>query len=307
MASVTIRVPASTTNFGPGFDCFGAALQLWNYVRLENAAVTAGPAMALEAAEVFFAQSGIGKHPIRVTIQGHVPQARGLGSSVTLRLGTLLALNGLHHDPLDAAEIFRLCAGLENHPDNAAAACFGGFVIARNSGNRVSRFDVDSKVRFVLFVPELELKTSDARRVLPQQYPQDDVVQNLANASLIAAAFAGADYEALRGCFADRVHQPYREPLIPILSRVIAAGESAGALGGFLSGSGSTIACIATREPEEIANAMTNAAAGFPGSSLILGVDNEGARVTSPVSALDTLPSEPTFTEGQEGHKDGPI
>jgi homoserine kinase len=278
MPAVTVQVPASTTNFGPGFDCFGAALNLWNYVTVEEAGDNEAPLMALEAAERFFASAEMKSHPVQVLIKGAVPPARGLGSSVTLRLGTLLGLNALHDFQLQSAELFALCADLESHPDNAAAACFGGFVIAKN--NRVQKITVDQQLTFVLFVPDFEVKTSDARRVLPQTYSREDIVQNLANASLIAACLAERNYEGLTGCFNDRIHQPYREPLVPFLSAVIAAGQSAGAFGGFLSGSGSTIACLTVRDPAQVAKAMAGAAA-CPGSTLTIGVDNEGARVVS--------------------------
>ncbi len=279
MASVTVQVPASTTNFGPGFDCFGTALQLWNYVTVEDSVQNRGPELATTAAQFFFAQSSLPSRPVQVSVQGNVPPARGLGSSATLRLGTLLALNALLGDPLRRSTIFGFCVDLETHPDNVAAACYGGFVIATNNGNQLRRFDVDPAMSFVLFVPDLEVKTSRARQVLPDLYRREDILQNLANASLIAAAMASQDYSMLQGCFADRLHQPYREPLIPILNRVIDAGTAAGALGGFLSGSGSTIACVTLDKPNEVAQAMAGAAGQTSGSTMIVRADNQGATI----------------------------
>ncbi len=279
MASVTVQVPASTTNFGPGFDCFGAALQLWNYVTVEDAGQNSGPELATTAAQLFFTRSNLPSRSVHISVQGEVPPARGLGSSTTLRLGTLLGLDALLGNPLDRTAIFGLCVELETHPDNAAAACYGGFVIAKNNGNQLTRFDVDPAMSFVLLVPDLEVKTSHARQVLPELYRREDILQNLANVSLIAAAMASHNYSMLQGCFADRLHQPYREPLIPILNRVIEGGTAAGALGGFLSGSGSTIACVTLEKPKEVARAMAEAAGQTSGSTMIVRADNHGARI----------------------------
>ena len=273
---LTIQVPASSTNLGPGFDCLGAALELWNRIEIEKGSAK-HPEIVSRAAAHFFTATGIGPFGFRFEIAGKVPLARGLGSSATLRLGLLLGLNALAGEPANREQLFHLCAELEGHPDNAAAACYGGFTIVRQG--QVSRFDVDPSVSFVLFIPEVEVKTDDARRLLPQTYPQEAVVQNLANVSWIAASFASKDYQKLRNVFRDSVHQPYRKPLVPFLDRVIEAGTEAGALGGFLSGSGSTIACVTTERPEEVAAAMLKAAPEVQAEILIVGADNLGARI----------------------------
>jgi homoserine kinase len=273
---LTVQVPASTTNLGPGFDCLGAALELWNRIEIEKGNAK-HPEVVSRAAAQFFTATGISPFGFRFEIAGKVPLARGLGSSATLRLGVLLGLNTLAGEPANREQLFHLCAELEGHADNAAAACYGGFTIVRQG--QVSRFDVDPSVRFVLFVPEVEVKTDDARRLLPQTYPREAVVQNLANVSWIAASFASKDYQKLRNVFRDSVHQPYRKPLVPFLDRVIEAGTEAGALGGFLSGSGSTIACLTTERPKEVAAAMLKAAPEVQAETLIVGADNLGARI----------------------------
>jgi homoserine kinase len=273
-----IQVPASTTNLGPGFDCLGAALQLWNRIEVEKDNTSQKhPEVVSRAADLFFAATDGTRFGFRFEVDGNIPRARGLGSSVTLRLGVLLGLNALAGEPATREQLFHLCAELEGHPDNAAAACYGGFTIVRH-GN-VVRFDIDPAVRFVLFVPEIEVKTDEARRLLPNSYTREAVVQNLANVSLIAASFASGDYHTLRNAFQDFVHQPYREPLVPFLGRVIEGGTKAGALGGFLSGSGSTIACLTTERPVEVAAAMLKAAPEIKAETLIVGADNIGARI----------------------------
>lgn len=280
--AVKIQIPASTTNFGPGFDCLGAALQLHNRVQIDpdgDWEQSTHPSIVRAAAKAFFSAARLDPFVFQCKISGDVPPARGLGSSVTVRLGILLGLNVLGGSPLTRNRIFQLCSELEGHPDNAAAALYGGFVVVNKSGNQVHRFDVDSTVTFVLLIPDLEVRTTDARAVLPEAYPRSDVVYNLANSSQIAAAFASRRYEILRDAFADRLHQPYREPFVPFLNAVIDAGCRAGAYGGFLSGSGSTIACVTSGNATQVAEAMLSAVPRIQSTTLVVGVDNSGAQI----------------------------
>ncbi|MBV9489738.1 MAG: homoserine kinase [Verrucomicrobia bacterium] len=281
--SARVRVPASTSNLGPGFDCLGLALGLHNDVRVEPAGATEPPASPFlaDVAQAFFAGSGLKPFPFRAKIEGDVPQARGLGSSVTVRLGVLMGLNRLCGNPLDRNQLFQRSAELEGHPDNAAAACFGGFSVVRKRGREpaeVLRYDVDPALKVVLCVPDFEIQTTAARKVLPTHYPREDVLTNLTNTAAIVAAFTSRDYGLLRGAFTDRIHQPYRQHLVPFLPDVIAAGTAAGALGGFLSGSGSTIACMTLHQEQEVARAMLAAVPGQAAVTRVICVDNAGAK-----------------------------
>lgn len=284
MQSVTIRVPATTANLGPGYDCLGIALGLANRVtvtRQPAAPVSKegfhpGDAMAREAAETFFLKTGLAEFSFVWTIEGEVPPSRGMGSSVTVRLGLLSGLNALAGSPLTRYELFELCAKLEGHPDNAAPAAFGGFTVA--GGTVTARFEVSPELTFVLLIPDFEVSTPAARQVLPAQIDHAAAVLSCANASRITAAFASKHYELLRGAFADGLHQPFRRGLIPFLPEVIAAGERAGALGGFLSGSGSTICCVTLSNPDEVAAAMSAAAQGVH-KTVLTCADNTGAVV----------------------------
>ena len=281
---VTVQVPASTTNLGPGFDCLGVALQLWNRTRVRRVnpssrSAYAHPKMVDEAARAFFSSSAAPAFEFDWSLQGDVPSARGLGSSVTLRLGLLLGLNELAGGACSISEIKQLCDRLEGHPDNTAAALSGGFTIVNAVRNVIHRFDVSADLRFVLFIPDFEVATAEARRVLPSAYPRADIVENLANVALISAAFATRDYESLRGLFNDRMHEPFREPLVPMLRDVVRAGQKAGALGGFLSGSGSTIACLTIEDPAPVADAMQAAAGKSKGKISIVQADNTGAQI----------------------------
>jgi homoserine kinase len=278
--AISVQIPASTTNLGPGFDCLGIALQLWNRVTIDVAEGEAStPEMVTQAVDLFFNHTSRKRVPISFSVEGDVPQARGLGSSVTLRLGILMALDRITQSGLSREAICALCAKLEGHPDNAAAALFGGFTIVTKSRNRVVRFDVDPALKFVLFVPNFEVKTSDARTVVPGSFSRGDVVENLGNASLIAAAFASREYRHLHGAFVDRLHQPFREKFVPFLPRLLRAAADAGALGGFLSGSGSTVACLTLSDGKDLASALEAAVPEEEAKVLIISADNDGARI----------------------------
>ena len=145
MQTVTVEVPATTSNLGPGYDCLGIALGLANRVTITRADDAPPPLpMAREAADAFFARAEVAPFAFTCEIAGDVPMSRGLGSSVTLRMGTVTGLNALAGGPLSRATIFEICAGLEGHPDNAAPAMFGGFTVAGGGeGDAPFRFPVD--------------------------------------------------------------------------------------------------------------------------------------------------------------------
>ncbi len=296
MQRVTVRVPGSTSNLGPGFDCLGVALRIHNSVTLVRSRVrsVSHPRIVSEAADRFFKHARRRPFSFSYCIAEQVPRARGLGSSATVRLGVLLALNRLSDSPLDRAAIFGICAELEGHPDNAAPATFGGFTVTRNDGfpavifrrlpkpsllgYTTQHFDVSPRLHFVLLIPELKIKTSKARRILPSKISRIAAVENCGNACALTAAFVSQDYRKLRGTFTDYLHQPFRSKLLAFLPRVIAAAERAGALGAFLSGSGSTIAAVTLHAPKKVAAAMVHAAR-TPARTIITHASNRGAQV----------------------------
>ncbi|HSP44661.1 MAG TPA: homoserine kinase [Chthoniobacterales bacterium] len=277
MQQVTVRVPASTSNLGPGFDCLGLALRIYNHVTISRGRGKRAATMALAAGDAFFKRAGRRPFSFSCLISGDIPQSRGLGSSAALRLGVLHGLNEVGDRPLQRREIFEICARLEGHPDNAAPACYGGFNVVRGLDRQM--FTVSSQLHFVLLVPDFEIATAEARRLLPSRIDRLKAVENSRNACALTAAFASREYQSLRGAFADHLHQPFRKKLIPFLSKVIAAAESAGALGAFLSGSGSTICAITLRSPAKIADAMLTASEAPGARTLITIADNRGARV----------------------------
>ena len=179
--SATFLVPGTTSNLGPGYDCLGAALQIYNRVTVRRADGEAGVSppgeMAAQAAKHFFEACGTDAFPFSWEICGDVPQSRGLGSSVTVRLGLMHGLNALAGEPLQRERLFALCAALEGHPDNAAPAAFGGFTVA--GGSSTARFEIGSELKFVLLIPYFEISTPEARKVLPPQLDRLSAVASL--------------------------------------------------------------------------------------------------------------------------------
>jgi homoserine kinase len=294
--SVTVRVPATTANLGPGFDTLGVALKLHNHISIREtddpAAVErvdamrgdpAALAMTREAMDAFFRRSKVNPHGAQVEVKGDVPTTGGLGSSVTVRLGIVYALNELNGRPLSDAGLLEVVTELEHHPDNAAPALFGGFVVSGiiEGTIRYRRFNVPGTLKFVVAVPDFPVSTEKARALLPRQVLLTDAVENLKRVALITSVFASGEFSLLRGLFEDRLHQPYRRKLIPMLDDVIAAGVGAGALAGWLSGSGSSVMCITEQKEKAVAEAM---AAVFARQRIrcethILTADNDGTRV----------------------------
>lgn len=275
--TVTVRVPGSTSNLGPGFDCMGAALSVYNNVTLQKGTEWPSHPMIDAAASAYFQDSKENPFPFSFEIEGDVPLSRGLGSSVTVRLGVLAGLNHLCGDPLDRRRLFELCWQLEGHPDNAAASAFGGFCLTNDCGSTF-QCPIPEPLVFVILIPDREQGTEVSRGTLPSHLPRLEAVQALGNACILAAAFASGRFELLKGAFEDTFHQPYRAEHNPGLNEVIAAAESAGAYGGFLSGSGSAIAAICEHDIREtVSRAMVG---GWPGPDpahcLCLTADNQG-------------------------------
>lgn len=291
--TIHLRVPCSTSNLGSGFDTLGLALKLYNEVRvtrvrgagvtIEEAPVGADRKLLLgmlsEVADSFFQLTGKAPFATVVQLAGDVPSGRGLGASATARLGMAAALNILTGTPLNREGLLDFVTGVEHHPDNASPCLLGGATVSGivNGRVRALSFPVSTELKFVTLVPEFQIATEEARKLVPNSYSKADTVHSLNRAALIAAAFASGKYEALRGVFDDRVHQPYREKLIPQMTQVIQAGEKAGAIGGWLSGSGSAIMCMTLENADDIATAMQRV---LPQSKmLILSADNQGMEI----------------------------
>ncbi|MGA2018668.1 MAG: hypothetical protein ABSH26_17140 [Opitutaceae bacterium] len=295
--SVVVRVPASTSNCGAGFDTLGLALNLYNRVTVarapggdplpETASDARASEMVAEAAAAYSRATGRPRAGFRYRIEGDIPPARGLGSSVTVVAGVIAGLGALDRAPLGAGRLVALVSEIEGHPDNAGAGVLGGFCVSRSdpaTGAYVDtqRFEVPGDVAFVVASPPLEFVTKESRSALPSSLPFFDAVKSINCAAYLVAAFAARDYARLRHASGDFIHEPYRLPRIPGGGEAIRAGAAAGAWTGWLSGSGSSVLCVCERaKADAVLGAMTAAFAGasVPSEGRILAADNDGLRI----------------------------
>jgi homoserine kinase len=305
---VTVEAPASSANLGAGYDCLGLALAMTNRIELEVRAgrhgaielavdgegaaeltgdrdnrFVRGVEAALRAARGELSSSvGWG-----VTMHNQIPLARGLGSSAAATVGGVVAGNALAGDALTIMEQLRLAADIEGHPDNAAAALLGGFVVsvAGSEGVDAIRFQSPRDLRAVLFIPDLRLPTDGMRAALPADVPISDAIANLGAVAIGVAGLATGRFELLSRLTVDRLHEPYRAAVYPQLPRLVAAARDAGALGACLSGAGSTIlaftdtmAGITRIEAAFVAAAVET---DLPGRVAVVEPRNLGARVVA--------------------------
>jgi len=288
-SQVTVRVPATSANLGPGFDCLGIALALTGEVTLalEPASERPSPieAMAAAAAREAFRAAGRPAPPeLSARWSGDIPVARGLGASAAARAGGLVGANALTGGPLSNGELLALGASLEGHADNMAPALFGGLqvVVREDDGWRRLAVPLAPGLKVVLFVPDLEMPTQESRRLLPDPVPREDAVFNIGRAALLVAALSQGRWELLDAATQDRLHQPARSKLFSALYDVFDAAKEAGAHAAYLSGGGSTVAALATQGEERVARLMQQAATarGFSGRSVITEPSERGAEVT---------------------------
>lgn len=265
---IKITVPASSANLGAGFDALGIALTLYNTVWMEEADGTAeNPVCHIESmdavsvptdetnmifktAQHLYQRCGRPFHGLHIQQQNNIPMTRGLGSSSACLVAGLLGANTLMGSPLSNSDLSDLAAGLEGHPDNTAPALLGGLVTAVMDGGRVYTVSVpvSERIRFAVFIPDFELKTEVARSVLPAQVERIDAVYNLSRAALMTASLFSGSLDNLRIAVQDRLHQPYRFPLIAGAEQVFYTAYELGAYSVSISGAGPSILAIVDRE-----------------------------------------------------------
>ena len=288
-STVTVRVPATSANLGPGFDCLGMALDLWATITLEasRAGVDADEPMAqmaLKAAQrVFDAAKREAPAGLVARYEGDIPLARGLGASAVARVGGALAANAIAGDALDREELLVIATGLEGHADNAAPAMFGGLQVSVVDDKRVLHAGIalPDRLSAVLFVPELRMPTRESRKLLPGQLSRADAVHNTARAALLVAAMAAGRFDLLDVATQDRLHQRPRSKLFPAMFAIFEAAKAAGAHCAYLSGGGSTICALASSNEQGIADAMAEAARSrkTPGYALVTRPTERGAEL----------------------------
>lgn len=300
---VTITVPATSANLGPGFDCLGLALALYNHVTFTASfsQTAASPALTIEAtgldAEkvptdetnlVYQMASDlfncVGKRPSHLHIQqeNNIPVGSGLGSSSTAVLAGLLGANALLDDPFTQAELLNMATAEEGHPDNVAPALLGGLVLGVMHGEQVHIEPLPIAAQQVVIVtPNFQLLTKDARAALPSHISRQDAIFNASRLPLLIRALETADYPTLALAMQDRLHQPYRLPLIPGMADAFAAAAAAGAAGVALSGAGPSLIAFAPDKHEEIVGAVTAVFQqhNLASHSWILPIDTVGAQI----------------------------
>lgn len=294
----TLRLPGSTSNLGPGYDVLGLALGIYNTLTFElstdesTTVEVSGEGeselphdasnLVIRSAERAAAEIGRALPHLRVTAQNNIPLARGLGSSSTAIAGGVMAANRLLGDALSRDDLVQLASQIEGHPDNVTPCIIGGLTISsmENSGCVIfiSASPCDG-LEAVVVVPTFELRTEDARNVLPASVPHGDAVYNVGRACLVTAALLTGSFGVLAEAMDDRLHQPYRAALVPGFADVIAAAKDAGALNASLSGGGPTLFALTTQSGERVAEAMVEAwkQHGVTAHPHVLAVDTGGA------------------------------
>ena len=275
---IHIQTPATTANMGPGFDCIGMALQMYNHLWVEelesglviesknpNTRVPTDERNLIYASILrFFKETGktVPFKGLRLVQRDDIPQTRGLGSSAACIVSGLTAANALSGNMLSKKELAEMASMIEGHPDNAAPAVLGGMVVAAMSGGGgldYVKMDMSAAVkagiRFGVMIPDFSLSTEKARKALPDMYSRADVVFNASRAALMVAAMHAGDYSLLSTATEDRIHQPYRSEYIPGMKEIFAEAKALGAQGVFLSGAGPTL--IAIYDSNEVRSGLT--------------------------------------------------
>ncbi len=292
-----MRVPASSANLGPGFDALGLALALHNELTIaegegvtvsvrgegDRELATDGENLVARAARVVFEVADRPFRGLEIHCMNRIPLGRGLGSSAAAWVGGLLGANALLGAPLDRPALLTLAARGEGHPDNVAAALYGGMTVscATASGVIAVSLPVPSSLSWVVLIPQLTCSTAEARAVLPASVPRADAVFNVQRVALMLASLQVLQTDLLRTAMEDRLHEPYRLRLFPWMPAVASAAREAGALGCVLSGAGPSLLALVTEGAARVADAMTRAiaVAGVAGRACVLGVDPVGATV----------------------------
>ncbi len=262
VSSVTVTVPATTANLGPGFDCIGAALTLYNkvkFTRLDEGEliihVTGKEAERVETDESNLLYQAFKKlylyieqtpPLVKIEIDLDVPLARGLGSSATAIVGGLVGANQLAGEPLSQLQVMELAIAMEGHPDNVVPALLGGCHLAATNAADWEICDVPwhEDIVPVLAIPDFELSTSEARRVLPTEFSRADAIFNTAHLGLLLRGLETGKKAWLTTALQDKLHQPYRQALIPGYDAVRDAAMVAGAYGVVISGAGPTLLAL---------------------------------------------------------------
>lgn len=291
-----LKVPATSANLGPGFDCMGLALKLYNYVTVEendeliielggdytDNIPTNERNLLWKSACLLWKKIGYQPHPLKISLDNYVPPARGLGSSSTAVVGGLMIANAFAGFPLDRFELLKVANEIEGHPDNVTPAIYGGITLTVMVENSViPRILARSpKLKTVVVIPDILVETEKARKILPLEIPRQDVIFNTSRVGLLVDAIISEEYDLLSIATQDRIHQNQRASLIPGMPEALKEALSAGAYGAALSGSGPTLLAFCPEGTEQdVAAKMIEALSAkyLQSRSITLEVDPEGA------------------------------
>ena len=292
MKKVTVRVPATTANLGPGFDAFGCALQLYTDVTFEETdcgleitgcdeAFTGPDNLAYVSYCAVLASMSEDVRGIKIHIESNIPVCRGLGSSAALLVAGAIGANVLRGNRLSTQGLLNITNAMEGHPDNLAPAFYGGLTASMvDNGLPVTvNFPLHPDWDIIALIPEFDLPTHKARGVLPTEVPRADAIYNISHGAMVLKALELGDEKLLRNAMQDRLHQPYRKKMIPDYEKIEALVRTTGAAF-CLSGAGPTLLCI-TQDPrleEKLASKLPSITEAN-WQVLPLHVEFEGARV----------------------------
>ncbi|CAN5837585.1 homoserine kinase [soil metagenome] len=291
---ISVRVPATSANLGPGFDALGLAISLWLEVQAKRSETDAflyqGEGALPDSADNLIhkgfaaAYAEVGKQAPKVTfeVDNPIPLARGLGSSSAALVAGIAAADVFLEGALGRDGVFQLAARLEGHPDNVGPAVYGGFTVAARRENETylcESLQVPETWHLLFGIPDFELPTSRARAVLPNSYSRADLIFNAGRTALWSLAVAQDKPRLLRVASQDRVHEPYREPLVPGLARCRASLLEVGAYAAFLSGAGPTVGVVCSAKTKSACQTVLRTFVGATGKVLSLSA-GEGYAVT---------------------------
>lgn len=258
---IRVRVPATMANVGPGFDCMGIALGLYNYIEaeerdaglvVENIGRDAAKLpsdnkhLVVQSMEACFQQAGYRPSGLFVRVFSDIPVSRGMGSSAACIVGGLVAANQLIGNRLSQPALLNLAVELEGHPDNVTPALLGGVVVSSKeaSGMDYVRFPVPDELECLMAIPDVCVSTREARAVLPREVPFEDAVYNVGKAALLTAGLMQKRYDIIERALGDRLHQCYRSRLLPSLAQVFDMAKEREMNTLIISGAGPTLAFL---------------------------------------------------------------
>lgn len=296
---IKVQVPATSANMGPGFDTMGVALSLYNTMSVEETEkdvvvdilgeqpqrlINPKHHLIVDTIDKLFQLAGKERKGLHLVCENVVPFARGLGSSSAAIVAGLFGANALLGNLFSEDELIKIATDIEGHPDNVVPAICGGFTIAclENGGVRHIKCNIPAYIQAIVAIPDFKLSTAKARAVLPTDVAMKDAVFNMSRTAMVVAAALQSDFALWGEMMEDKLHQPYRFPLIPGANKVIAGAKEAGAISCVLSGAGPTmIAWVRDGNSEAVAEAMKQgfAAADITSKTMTLSVDNQGARI----------------------------